>query len=366
MPSLAPDDVHMLCRFPSEWTVSRVVDRRHGAQRGTTVDELYERTVAARERPPFELLFVDDGSTTTRSQRSRGCTTPTRACTRSASRATSASTPRCTPASRARAATILVTMDGDLQNQPEDIPKLVAALEARTSRRRRGGDARRDSGAHAPVAHHQRMLRRFTGVPISTSAARSTRTAAASSRCSARSAGRSSRRRSCSRRRVGRRGRRRARAARRASRYSPLRLTRLALHVLAGFWPQPIQWIGVTLGVVCALAATALGIYGVVFWITESNFPGPLFGGRRIVFVLGVQGFILALIGEYLGRIQREVEGSRCTRSRGALSKTVLVTGGPGSSRRTSSATCWRRPPYDVVSLDALTYAGQPREPRRT
>src|SRR5581483_11794906 len=26
------------------------------------------------------------------------------------------------------------------------------------------------------------------------------------------------------------------------SRYSPLRLTRLALHVLAGFWPQPIQW----------------------------------------------------------------------------------------------------------------------------
>jgi hypothetical protein len=25
--------------------------------------------------------------------------------------------------------------------------------------------------------------------------------------------------------------------------------------------------------------------------------------------VLGVQGFILALIGEYLGRIQRDVEG---------------------------------------------------------
>ena len=28
-----------------------------------------------------------------------------------------------------------------------------------------------------------------------------------------------------------------------------------------------------------------------------------------VVFVLGVQGFILALVGEYLGRIQREVEG---------------------------------------------------------
>ena len=34
-----------------------------------------------------------------------------------------------------------------------------------------------------------------------------------------------------------------------------------------------------------------------------------LFGGAAIVFVLGVQGFILALVGEYLGRIQRDVEG---------------------------------------------------------
>jgi hypothetical protein len=28
-----------------------------------------------------------------------------------------------------------------------------------------------------------------------------------------------------------------------------------------------------------------------------------------VIFVLGMQGFILALVGEYLGRIQREVEG---------------------------------------------------------
>ena len=93
------------------------------------------------------------------------------------------------------------------------------------------------------------------------------------------------------------------------SRYSPLRLTRLALHVLAGFWPQPVQWIGVVLGTVCTLAATTLGIYGVVYWIDNGNFPGPLFGGTGVVFVLGIQGFILALIGEYLGRIQRDVEG---------------------------------------------------------
>jgi undecaprenyl-phosphate 4-deoxy-4-formamido-L-arabinose transferase len=93
------------------------------------------------------------------------------------------------------------------------------------------------------------------------------------------------------------------------SRYSPLRLTRLALHVLAGFWPQPIQWIGVALGVVCTVTAVALGSYGIAFWVNESNFPGPLFGGVALLFILGIQGFVLALVGEYLARIQRDVEG---------------------------------------------------------
>ncbi len=41
---------------------------------------------------------------------------------------------------------------------------------------------------------------------------------------------------------------------------------------------------------------------------SNSNFPGPLFAGAGIVLVLGIQGFVLALIGESLGRIQRDVE----------------------------------------------------------
>ena len=57
------------------------------------------------------------------------------------------------------------------------------------------------------------------------------------------------------------------------------------------------------------MVALALGIYGVVFGIGKSNFPGPLFGGVGVIFVLGMQRFILALVGEYLGRIQRDVEG---------------------------------------------------------
>ncbi len=133
------------------------------------------------------------------------------------------------------------------------------------------------------------------------------------------------------------------RRAQGASRYSPLRLTRLALHVLAGFWPQPIQRAGVVLGVVCSLASLALGIYGLVYWIDEVELPRPaLRSAPLVVAVLGVQGFILALVGEYLGRIQRDVEHRPLylDRSRSCERSASSSPAAPGSSRRTSSATC--------------------------
>jgi hypothetical protein len=60
---------------------------------------------------------------------------------------------------------------------------------------------------------------------------------------------------------------------------------------------------------VCSLVASALGVYAVVYWITEANFPGPLLLGVLVLYVLGMQGFVLALVGEYLTRIRRDVEG---------------------------------------------------------
>jgi hypothetical protein len=93
------------------------------------------------------------------------------------------------------------------------------------------------------------------------------------------------------------------------SRYSPLRLTRLALHVLAGFWPQPIQWAGILLGTVCGMLATVVGVWATVVWAVRGDFPGMLYLGGLVLGVLAVQGFILGLVGEYLGRIQRDVEG---------------------------------------------------------
>ena len=80
--------------------------------------------------------------------------------------------------------------------------------------------------------------------------------------------------------------------------------------MLAGFWPQPIQWIGVALGVALhARSPRCSASTPSYYWIGEGDFPGPLLGGVAVLFVLGIQGFILALVGEYLGRIQREVEG---------------------------------------------------------
>jgi undecaprenyl-phosphate 4-deoxy-4-formamido-L-arabinose transferase len=207
---------------------------------------------------------------------------------------------------------IVVTMDGDLQNAPEEIPKLVAAVEGGVDVASGRRLARRDSwGRTLPSRLINGMLRRFTHVDISDFG------------CAF-----NAYRRGAVVPMLGSIGRQKftkalilsagasvvevdvAHAPRQgASRYSPFRLFRLALHVLAGFWPQPIQWVGVALGTICTLLAAALGAYGVVYWIDNSNFPGPLFGGVAVLFVLGIQGFILALVGEYLGRIQREVEG---------------------------------------------------------
>jgi len=275
------------------------------------VDELHRRLATALDGREWEAIFVDDGSTDGTFARLR---------------ALHAADPHIRvvrfkrnfgqhPAMhaglvRARGERI-VTMDGDLQNEPEDIPKLLAVLDrADVASGRRL--ARRDSpGRTLPSRVINGLLRRFTRVDISDFG------------CAF-----NAYRRSAIEPMLGAIGRQKFTKAlvlssgvsveevdvshapaRSGSRYSPLRLVRLALHVVAGFWPQPVQWLGVTLGVVCTLAATAIGAYGIGYWISQSNFPGPLFAGAGIVLVLGVQGFVLALIGESLGRIQRDVEG---------------------------------------------------------
>ena len=279
-----------------------------------TVDELYRRTVAALEQDgrSFEILFVDDGSrdgTFARLERLHAAEPRVRVVR--FKRNFGQHPAMQAGLARARAE-ILVTMDGDLQNEPEDIPKLVRAVEAGSDVASGRRQARHDSwGRTLPSRMINGMLRRFTGVDISDFG------------CAF-----NAYRRGVVEPMLGSIGKQKftkalilsggasvvevdvGHAPRQGrSRYSPLRLTRLALHVLAGFWPQPIQWIGVALGLVCSALALALGAYGIWWWIDRGNFPGPLLGGVAVLFVLGIQGFILALVGEYLGRIQRDVEG---------------------------------------------------------
>ena len=276
-----------------------------------TLEELHRRVTETLAGRDYELIVVDDGSTDgtwgiverlrAQDERLRAVRFKRNFGQHPAMHA---------GLSRARGA-IVVTMDGDLQNQPEDIPKLVAAVEAGADVASGRRAARHDSwGRTLPSRLINGMLRRFTRVDISDfgCAFNAYRRTAVEPMLPS----------------IGKQKFTKAlvlsggasvvevdvahapRAG--SSRYSPLRLTRLALHVLAGFWPQPIQWIGVALGVLCTALATLLGAYGIWYWIDRADFPGPLLGGVAVLFVLGIQGFILALVGEYLGRIQREVE----------------------------------------------------------
>ena len=279
-----------------------------------TIAELHARATAALQAlgRPYELIFVDDGSTDgtwAEIERLRADDDTLRAVR--FKRNFGQHPAMHAGLVRARGE-IVVTMDGDLQNAPEDIPRLVEAVEAGADVASGRRAARHDSwGRTLPSRLINGMLRRFTGVVISDFG------------CAF-----NAYRRSVVEPMLGVIGRQKftkalvlsggasvvevdiSHAPRVGpSRYSPLRLTRLALHVLAGFWPRPIQLAGLAIGALCTLLATVLGVYALWWWVDHADFPGPLLLGVAVLVVLGIQGFILALIGEYLARIQRDVGG---------------------------------------------------------
>jgi undecaprenyl-phosphate 4-deoxy-4-formamido-L-arabinose transferase len=279
-----------------------------------SLEEVYRQSIEALEGlgRPYEIIFVDDGSsdgTWKALERLHAGDAQLRAVR--LKRNFGQHPAMHAGLVRARG-DIVVTMDGDLQNSPADLPQLVAAVQAGAdvaSGRRRG---REDSwGRTLPSRLINGMLRRFTRADISdfgcafNAYSREALTPVLGvigkqkfTKALVLSTGASV---------VEVDLTHKARAGR--SRYSPLRLTRLALHVLAGFWPQPIQWAGILLGALCGTLATVVAVWATVVWVVRGDFPGMLYLGGLVLGVLAVQGLILSLVGEYLGRIQRDVEG---------------------------------------------------------
>src|SRR2546422_10362167 len=135
-----------------------------------SVEELYRRTIAALDPGPrtFELIFIDDGSTDgtfAALERLHGGDPRVRAVR--FKRNFGQHPAMHAGLSRARG-DVVVTMDGDLQNQPGDIPRLVEAVDAGNdvaSGRRR---ARKDPvGRSLPSRVINGIVRPLTGGAIS-------------------------------------------------------------------------------------------------------------------------------------------------------------------------------------------------------
>jgi glycosyltransferase involved in cell wall biosynthesis len=279
-----------------------------------TIDELADRMRASLEAfgRPWEVVFVDDGSSDGSRGRLRLVHQRDPRMRVVLLKRNVGQHPAMAAGMQASRADIVVTMDGDLQNDPADIPKLVTTLEREgvevaSGRRSERADAL--MGRQLPSRAINAMLRRLTQVEISDygCAFNAYRRAAFEPVIHV----------------IGRQKFTKALVLstgapvaevdlinhpRNGSKYSRIRLVRLALHVLTGFWPKPIQWAGLALGLVCGATSIAVAVYGIVFWAVESNFPGLAFLSSLVLGVLAVQGLILGLLGEYVIRIQRDVE----------------------------------------------------------
>jgi glycosyltransferase involved in cell wall biosynthesis len=279
-----------------------------------TIEPLYDGLVHALEEAGLaaEMIFVDDGSTdATFELLSRLHDRDDRVRVVSFKRNFGQHPAMHAGIARARGS-IVVTMDGDLQNQPSDIGKLIAAIDG-------GADV---ASGRRVTRHDAFVFRRLPSRAINALLARLTGAPISDFGCAFNAYRRDALEPVMHR--IGRQKFTKAlvcstgakvvevdlehRPRADSSRYGFARLIRLALHVLTGFWPQMVQWVGAALAILGILTAVVVGVWGSIFWIRHDNFPGPLFLGGLVLFVLGLQGFLMAVLGEYLQRIQRDVE----------------------------------------------------------
>jgi len=206
---------------------------------------------------------------------------------------------------------IVVTLDGDLQNPPEEIPRLVAKLEEGYEVVGGWREDRQDP-AYRRLASD--LINELTSVTVGVKMNDYGCMLRAYRRdivrqiieCDERSSFIPALANSLARRtaeiEVGHSDRWSGR-----SKYTPMKLMRLSFDLITGFSLLPIQMVSLA-GIVVALAGMGFG----VFLLVRRLFVGPesegVFTLFAILFVfIGVLIFAVGMVGEYVGRIYLEV-----------------------------------------------------------
>jgi undecaprenyl-phosphate 4-deoxy-4-formamido-L-arabinose transferase len=208
---------------------------------------------------------------------------------------------------------VMVTLDADLQNPPEEIPRLVAKIEEGFDTVGGWRENRQDSMFRKfPSFLINQVMSRVTGVKLRDYGCmlRAYRREVVDSinQCHETSSFIPALANLFSRRvaeiPVGHAERERGQ-----SKYSLIKLLRLNVDFMTGFSNFPIHMVGL-MGLGIALLGVAFG----AFLFLRRLLVGPevegVFTLFAILFVfLGLNTFALALVGEYVGRIYREVRG---------------------------------------------------------
>jgi undecaprenyl-phosphate 4-deoxy-4-formamido-L-arabinose transferase len=206
---------------------------------------------------------------------------------------------------------VMVTLDADLQNPPEEIPRLVAKIEEGFDTVGGWRENRYDSWSRRlPSALVNRLMSRVIGVKLRDYGcmlrAYSRQVVDSINRCQESSSFIPALANLFARRvaeiPVGHAERKRGR-----SKYSLLKLIRLNFDLMTGFSHLPIHMVGLT-GITIAL----LGLFFGLFLFIRRLFVGPEVEGVFTLFAIlfvfvGLNTLGLALVGEYVGRIYREV-----------------------------------------------------------
>ncbi len=208
---------------------------------------------------------------------------------------------------------VMVTLDADLQNPPEEIPRLVAKLEEGYDTVGGWRESRRDSLFRRLPSHLVNVvMSKVTGTKLRDYGCmlRAYRREVIDSiNCCNESSSFIPALANLYSHRVAEIPVGHAERERGQSKYSLIKLLRLNFDLMTGFSNFPIHVVGFT-GVAIAL----LGLLFGAFLLLRRLFVGPEVEGIFTLFAIlfifvGLNTLGLALIGEYVGRIYREVRG---------------------------------------------------------